>query len=84
MTKYGWLLALTALPVGTIAAPALAQVPVPPADADGDAAGAASADAATIIVTGSRISQLGIAESANAGVVTTEQLAALRARGVVS
>ena len=72
MRRYGWLLFLTAL-----ASPALSQLMVAP----GEKAGAPDPSAtpgqpATIIVTGSRLSQLGIADSANAGVVTGKQLAA--------
>ena len=72
MRRYVWLLFLTAL-----ASPALSQLMVAP----GEKAGAPDPSAtpgqpATIIVTGSRLSQLGIADSANAGVVTGKQLAA--------
>lgn len=70
MAKFFWLLSLTALSSGTMVTPAFSQAP----EAAADAHNAASAEA--IVVTGSRISQLGIAGSANAGVVTTEQLAA--------
>ena len=79
MKSHVWLLALTALPVGTVATPAFSQAPESLANTWDSAASkkpATSADAEAIIVTGSRISQLGIAESANAGVVTTAQLAA--------
>ena len=47
----------------------LASITACPAAAD------APADNSTNVVTGSRVSQLGVAESANAGVVTAEQLA---------
>ena len=69
-----WLFSLTAL-----ASPALCQLDVAPGRADKAAAtepSAAPSQPAAIIVTGSRISQLGIADSANAGVVTGKQLAA--------
>ena len=79
MTKFDWLYSLTALSTGLISAPSFSQTPDPSAHTQQSAARSkptAEADPATIIVTGSRISQLGIADSANAGVVTTEQLAA--------
>ena len=54
------------LPLIALATPAFAQEQLPSPESERPA----------IIVTGSRISQLGVADSANAGVVTTEQLAA--------
>lgn len=79
MVKYVWLLSLTALSTGTMAIPAYAQTPTSPPTNDESVLGnepTPPVNPATIIVTGSRTSQLGIADSANAGVVTTEQLAA--------
>ena len=71
MTNYTWLLSITAL-----TAPALSQT-TPPSPPNVEAAERSTpGQSATIIVTGSRISQLGIADSANAGVVTGKQLAA--------
>ena len=61
MRKPVCLLSLT-----VFAAPAFAQTAPDPADSKAPA----------IIVTGSRISQIGVADSANAGVVTSEQLSA--------
>ena len=74
MVRYVWLLSLTAL-----ATPAFCEPR--PAPRGNDKAGgpetSVSADQrAAIIVTGSRVSQIGIADSANAGVVTGKQLAA--------
>ena len=69
-----WLFSLTAL-----ASPAFCQSDVAPLRSEKKAASDSSAipdQPAAIIVTGSRISQLGIAESANAGVVTGKQLEA--------
>ena len=72
MTKYVWLLSLTALE-----SPALSQKLSPPPATDKMAERLSPpGQPAAIIVTGSRISQLGIADSANAGVVTGKQLAA--------
>ena len=72
MRKYVWLLSLTAL-----ASPALSQAtPLSPGKHKAAEQLALADQPATIIVTGSRISQLGIADSANAGVVTGKQLAA--------
>jgi outer membrane cobalamin receptor len=72
MTKYVWLLSLTAL-----ATPALSQTKLPaPANDQITERSSAPGQPAAIIVTGSRISQLGIADSANSGVVTGKQLAA--------
>jgi hypothetical protein len=72
MRKYAWLLSLT-----TLATPGLSQtiMPTPATDKMAERSSAPGQPAA-IIVTGSRISQLGIADSANAGVVTGKQLAA--------
>ena len=71
MTNYAWLLSLTALTT-----PALGQT-TPPVPSNVEVAERSTpVQPATIIVTGSRISQLGIADSANAGVVTGKQLAA--------
>ncbi len=71
MTNYGWLLSLTALTT-----PALSQT-TPPARSNVEVVERSTpGQPAAIIVTGSRISQLGIADSANAGVVTGKQLAA--------
>lgn len=74
MTKFVCLLLLTA-----VATPAFSQAQIAPRRHEktkASAAQAASDERAAIIVTGSRISQLGIADSANAGVVTGKQLAA--------
>ena len=71
MTNYAWLLSLTAL-----TAPALSQT-TPPSPSNVEVAERSTpGQPAAIIVTGSRISQLGTADSANAGVVTGKQLAA--------
>ena len=61
MGKSAW-----SLPFIALATPAFAQQQLPSPESERPA----------IVVTGSRISQLGVADSANAGVVTTEQLAA--------
>ena len=74
MRKSVWFWSLTAL-----ANPALCQsstAPVPVDKARRPDPSAMSGQPATIIVTGSRLSQLGIADSANAGMVTGKQLAA--------
>ena len=82
MTRQIWVLALTGL-----AAPAFAQSPAsntpqstdvsaPVADAARDDRIALADQRTTIVVTGSRISQLGVADSANEGVVTGKQLEA--------
>ena len=71
MTNYGWLLSLTALTT-----PALSQTTPPSTPTFEVAERSTPGQPAAIIVTGSRISQLGIADSANAGVVTGKQLAA--------
>ena len=72
MKYYVWLWSLTAL-----ASPAFSQATPSSANKDKVAEQLAFAgQPAAIIVTGSRISQLGIADSANAGVVTGKQLAA--------
>ena len=72
MRSYFCLLSLTAL-----TSPALSQTTPPSPGKDKVAEQTAlPGQPATIIVTGSRISQLGIADSANAGVVTGKQLAA--------
>ena len=85
MTKRFWLLAMTML-----SAPALAQAtPSSPIRSRATSPGAPAASAPahidkaelaeqrqTIVVTGSRISQLGVADSANEGVVTGKQLEA--------
>ena len=72
MTKYAWLLSLTAL-----ATPAFSQTTLSPPSNTKLAERSSTPDQPTvIIVTGSRISQLGIANTANAGVVTGSQLAA--------
>ena len=72
MANYIWLLSLAAL-----TSPALAQTTLPAAGNDKVAERSSPpGQPAAIIVTGSRISQLGIADSANAGVVTGKQLAA--------
>ena len=79
MTKFVWLLSLTALSAGTMATSAFSQTTGSSPDTDQSSPRKQPippVDPATIIVTGSRTSQLGIADSANAGVVTTEQLAA--------
>ena len=72
MKNYVWLWSLTAL-----ASPAFSQATPSSPNKDKVAEQLALAgQPAAIIVTGSRISQLGIADSANAGVVTGKQLAA--------
>ncbi|MEG3154265.1 TonB-dependent receptor [Sphingomonas sp. RB1R13] len=71
MTNHAWLLSLTA-----VTAPALSRTTPPPPPNVELAERSTSGQPAAIIVTGSRISQLGIADSANAGVVTGKQLAA--------
>jgi outer membrane cobalamin receptor len=74
MTKYVWLFSLTAL-----ANPALSKTHVAPPRHEKTGTsdpGVGPGERAAIIVTGSRISQLGIANTANAGVVTGKQLAA--------
>ena len=71
MTNYTWLLSLTAFTT-----PALSQTTLPPSSNLEVAERSTPGQPAAIIVTGSRISQLGIADSANAGVVTGKQLAA--------
>ena len=74
MRKSFWLWSLIA-----VASPALGQstaAPSPVEKAKRPDSSAMPGQPATIIVTGSRLSQLGIADSANAGVVTGKQLAA--------
>ena len=72
MKNYAWVWSLTAL-----TSPAFSQA-TPPLSGKHKVAEqlALAGQPAAIIVTGSRISQLGIADSANAGVVTGKQLAA--------
>ena len=71
MTRYAWLLSLTALTT-----PAFSQTTAPAPSNVEVAERSTPGQPVAIIVTGSRISQLGIADSANAGVVTGKQLAA--------
>ncbi|MDQ3074388.1 MAG: TonB-dependent receptor [Pseudomonadota bacterium] len=85
MTKHAWLLSLTAL-----ASPALAQSQPSDRDASGPTVVGTSrseppalaeqvfvpGDQPTVVVTGSRPSQLGVANSANEGIVTGKQLEA--------
>jgi outer membrane cobalamin receptor len=74
MVKYVWLLSLTALATPAYCEPSPA--PRGNAKAEGPDTSVSAGQRAAIVVTGSRVSQIGIAESANAGVVTGKQLAA--------
>jgi outer membrane cobalamin receptor len=74
--KFAWLLSLTGVTVLSTSAFSQTLSSPPGNHKSAREKPMASGKAETIIVTGSRISQIGIADSANAGVVTGKQLAA--------